>query len=149
MSTLLLDPGDEHWRAKTHLTQLRGGHVYAKVATVPLHRILMGSPPGCDIDHINGNTLDNRRSNLRIVSRSVNNVNSSKVWAKSGYKGVGFHPFSGLWYARMKKDGKVHSFGYHKTPERAHVARLHGEKALFGIQPQRRKVFLDAGIISE
>lgn len=43
-----------------------------------LHQLIMGkSPKGCVIDHINCNPLDNRRANLRFVTRAVNNLNSS------------------------------------------------------------------------
>lgn len=108
----------------------------------------MGSPPGLDIDHINGDRLDNRKSNLRAVSRSENNMNSDKVWSASGYKGVGLHKQSGLWYSRLKVGGKVLSLGYHKTPELANRARLLKEREVFGIQPQRRQFFVDAGLIA-
>lgn len=37
-----------------------------------MHRIIMNAPKGKDVDHINHNKLDNRRANLRIVSRSTN-----------------------------------------------------------------------------
>ena len=108
----------------------------------------MGSPSGFDVDHINGDRLDNRKTNLRVVTRSVNNMNSDRVWGASGYKGVGQH-VTGSWYARLKVNGKVRSFGYYKTAEEANVARLLGEMEAFGIQPRRRKFFIDAGIIAE
>ena len=37
-----------------------------------LHRILMNAQPGMDVDHINGNKLDNRKENLRVCTRSQN-----------------------------------------------------------------------------
>ncbi len=40
-----------------------------------MHRIIMDTPKGMDTDHINRNKLDNRKSNLRIVTRSANNLN--------------------------------------------------------------------------
>jgi len=54
-----------------------------------MHRVLMGARKGQRVDHINMDSLDNRRSNLRFVSRSVNQINSKPYSTnRSGYKGV-------------------------------------------------------------
>jgi hypothetical protein len=54
-----------------------------------MHRQIMGAKEGQEIDHINGNGLDNRRENLRIVTRSQNLANRPAFKSsKSGYKGV-------------------------------------------------------------
>lgn len=55
-----------------------------------LHRLLIGALPGEIVDHINGDTLDNRKSNLRIVSKQENNTNKCRNTNKksSKYKGV-------------------------------------------------------------
>lgn len=55
-----------------------------------LHRFLLNPKPGEIIDHINRNGLDNRRSNLRIVSASENSVNS-KTSSSTGEKNIYFH----------------------------------------------------------
>jgi hypothetical protein len=47
-----------------------------KRKTIHMHRIIMDAPPGRDVDHINHNGLDNRRCNLRIVSRAENSSNT-------------------------------------------------------------------------
>lgn len=44
-----------------------------------MHRILMGNPTVLKVDHINQNTLDNRRSNLRLVNTSFNALNTAKA----------------------------------------------------------------------
>lgn len=87
-----------------------------------LHRWIMDEeiPDGCLVDHINHNTLDNRRSNLRAVSHKENTQN--RVPHKnnaSGFRGVSLHRASGLWRAVVVADGKQHSLGYHRTPEEA------------------------------
>lgn len=55
-----------------------------------LHRLLVGALPGETVDHINGNSLDNRKCNLRIVSKKENNTNRSRNENKKSsiYKGV-------------------------------------------------------------
>lgn len=56
-----------------------------------LHRVIMRPGKGFFVDHINGNKLDNRRENLRIVTKSQNQMNSKKPFRSpktSKYKGV-------------------------------------------------------------
>ncbi len=79
---------------------------------------VIGHPlKGFVIDHINGNTLDNRRENLRIVSNRKNNQN--RYYHRSGEKllGASFHKASKLWRARIKINGKEKCLGYFKTKE--------------------------------
>lgn len=103
--------------------------------TLHLHREIIGAAPGVVVDHINGNGLDVRRSNLRLASRAENNRNrQSSLNAKTGFFGVSFHPLSGLYRARVHTGGREYC-SYHSTPRDAAVARdqlarsLHGEFA--------------------
>lgn len=69
-----------------------------------MHRVLLNPPKDKQIDHINGNGLDNRRMNLRIVTASQNNHNSRiRKDNTSGYKGI---------YWDKKKKQMVHSIIY-------------------------------------
>lgn len=90
-------------------------------------------------DHIrSGNTLDNRRSNLRIANQLENSRNSRiNRNNKTGFKGVSlFRP--GQWRADIRAGGKTIFLGLHSTPESAHAAycsaaeRYHGEFACTG-----------------
>ena len=54
-----------------------------------IHRLVMGNPKGMQVDHINGDTLDNRKENLRVCTRSQNMQNKKlHSHSKTGYKGV-------------------------------------------------------------
>ena len=56
-----------------------------------LHHLIMGQKPGLQIDHINGNRLDNRETNLRHVTRSQQKMNSARRRDnRSGCRGFGF-----------------------------------------------------------
>lgn len=74
-----------------------------------LHRFIIGANSGQFVDHINRNKLDNRKVNLRIVTRSEN-VHNSKIHVTntSGIKGVYFHKATGKWEAFINKDGKIY-----------------------------------------
>lgn len=72
-----------------------------------LHRMIMDAPSGMVVDHINGNTLDNRRENLRLC---LSKENVRYQCPKRGkYKGVFQHKGSSLWSAQIKKDGTRYS----------------------------------------
>lgn len=85
------------------------------------------------VDHWNGNTLDNRRGNLRLATFSQNAQNA-KLYktSKTGYKGVHFHKTSGRWRASITKNYKEISLGYFDTPEAAHKAYCDKATELFG-----------------
>lgn len=109
-----------------------------KKVTVRMHREILGLAHGYkrDGEHINGDTLDNRRDNLRIATRSQNARNRGKQSNnKSGYKGVHFHKASGKWIAEIGLNGKHIYLGLYSTPQLAHEAyckaaeQLHGEYA--------------------
>lgn len=101
---------------------------------VYLHRAIIGDTDGLDIDHIDGNGLNNRRINLRLATRSQNSWNARpQKNAASKYKGVASHKASGKWQVRIRHDEKQIWLGYYDDEEAAHAAyceaseRLHGE----------------------
>lgn len=72
-----------------------------KKTALTLHRYIMDAKTGDIVDHINGDSLDNRRSNLRLVTHRENSMNvvSSKRQKKGGYKGVTWHNKGQKWEA--------------------------------------------------
>ena len=85
-----------------------------KGKTVSMHRQIMDHPKGKHIDHINGNGLDNRRSNLRICSNRQNQQNQKNRQKKkiSKYPGVSFDKRVKKWRAYIHINGKQKSLGY-------------------------------------
>lgn len=77
-----------------------------------MHRIIMQAPDGVEVDHINGNTLDNRRENLRLATHQQNSWNQKKrTGSRSAFKGVCWHGQNSKWRARIKVSGKEIALG--------------------------------------
>lgn len=103
----LVDDEDYEWLSKYNWSltvpdRPSGGYAFRRDPKtgrmIGMHRMIMNPPEGFEVDHINGNTLDNRRSNLRIVSRAQSIVNRAAFKNnRSGYKGVSFNKATGLW----------------------------------------------------
>ena len=91
------------------------------------------------IDHIDGNGLNNDVENLRAATNAQNGRNrGAPKHNTSGFKGVSWHKKSNKWQAFIKFGGKQRHLGYLDTPEAAHEAykaaatKLHKEFANFG-----------------
>jgi hypothetical protein len=76
--------------------------------TIMLHRFIMNvSDPNVEVDHINGNGLDNRKENLRLCFNGENNRNSRPHRnSSSKYKGVCWHKKNKKWQADIYVNGK-------------------------------------------
>ena len=96
---------------------------------IELHRWIMDFPEkGNYVDHINHNTLDNRKENLRVVSNSDNLKNSRiRIDNKTGYKGVRFDRFRNKWSAEIKVNYKKIHLGRYEKFEDAVRARKNAE----------------------
>lgn len=89
---------------------------------VYMHRLIMGLKrgDGLQVDHINGDGLDNRRVNLRVVTHAQNQQNQTpQVGCSSRYRGVVWHKARGKWWARCKHQGRQYSAGYFADEDEA------------------------------
>ncbi len=103
---------------------------------VYLHRFLLGiNKRSIQIDHINGDKLDNRKSNLRITDAKGNGANKKpKKNGSSKYKGVSFRKrcIDNPWEASVESAGKNYYLGNFKTEIEAAKAYDAKAKELFG-----------------
>jgi len=87
-----------------------------KRKNLQMHRVIMCPPDDMFIDHINGNTLDNRRCNLRIVTTQQNAFN------RLGAKGCRWDEKRKKFYASIGIGGKYFNLGRYDTKEEARAA---------------------------
>lgn len=152
----LVDECDAHLAShKWYAWISKSGGVYAqrnvrnadgKQRTVTLHREALGLKPGePPVDHINGDGLDCRRANMRIVSQRENmrNVGGPQANNSTGFLGV--YRSGKRFGARIMVDGAMKYLGAFDTPAEANVARLAAERIFWGVQPRRAAAFAEVG----
>ena len=99
-----------------------------------MHRLVMGEPKGMDIDHRFGTGLDNQKSNLRVCTRSQNNMNRGKISkaTSSKYKGVCWSENEQKWLSLIKIKGKRIYIGSFVSEVKAAKAYDKKARELFG-----------------
>ena len=129
----LIDDTDYDWLSqwKWHALKHHSGYFYAvrmtpringKQKSIRMHRQILRLEPGDkrEGDHKNHNTLDNRRSNLRICTNRQNSMNRKSIPnTTSKYKGVCWDKRDKKWKAAIKVNGKVKNLGYFADEEEA------------------------------
>jgi len=111
---------------------------------VYLHQLIIGKvPKGKIIDHINQNTLDNRKVNLRVANKSINGYNSKIRYDNiSGFRGVSFDKARKLWIARIMINKKYVMLGRFATKQDA-LRRMDKEEIkIFGKTRRHRKLVM-------
>ena len=116
---------DWNWHAVVGATTVyaaRGMSAGGKSRTIILHRVLISAPDGMDVDHINGDGLDNRRANLRIATRMENLCNKSIYCNnKSGFKGVYWDRHNKRWRSRVRSGDFRKVREHSEDPSRLYV----------------------------
>ena len=89
----------------------------ARHKPIYMHRCIIKVPPGCVVDHINHNGLDNRKKNLRLATIAQNCQHSKKTSRKcsSKYKGLYWNKKDSAWHVRITTRGKTRYLGYFKN----------------------------------
>jgi len=107
-------------------------HVTPMREMLLLHRFIMNAPKGKYVDHINHDTLDNRRSNLRIVTPHQSNLNQHiRSDNTSGHKGVSWYERDLMWESYINTKGKKIFLGKFKELQDAIDARKEAEDKYF------------------
>ena len=101
--------------------------------TIVMHRVIMSAPNELQVDHINGNGLDNRKLNLRLVTPHQNNLNKGRSKHNtSGYPGVSWHKGERKWQAYIQVNEKPIFLGKFVLKDDAIKARQEAELIYFG-----------------
>lgn len=104
-----------HWHAARRPNTVYVAHSKPRPARgmLLLHRVVCAAPPGVEVDHRDGNGLNNRRANLRLATSGQNKANSRKRGGTtSQYKGVSWFQRTGKWHAEIQAHGQRHYLGY-------------------------------------
>jgi len=93
----------------------RKQYINKQYKSVYMHRFIVNAKNHEEIDHINGNSLDNRKINLRICTRSQNNANRKKYKVNSRFKGSWFDRSRNKWLSSIGYKGKTKFLGRFNT----------------------------------
>lgn len=113
-----------------------------------MHRLIMDAPVGYEVDHVNHKTLDNRKSELRIVTTSENAQNKKNLRTDSSSKitGVSWNKRKNKWQCYINKDKKRVSLGYYKDIEDAEKVVKEARVRLFHFSKEYTE---STGIVSK
>ena len=103
---------------------------YARVAWMLHHNSLI--PEAHEVDHLDGNPLNNSASNLRAVPKQINMQNRTRPHKQgtSGFLGVSWNKSERKWYAQLQHQRKHVHVGIFDTPEAAHQAYIEAKRRL-------------------
>lgn len=121
------------WKTDRRVYAIRTCRSGGKQRTVLLHRSIMGETDGLEVDHLDGDGLNNRRGNLRLATKSQNQMNARKRKTSAAkFKGVTFEGRRQKWVTRICKNGAITHLGYFKCQTAAAVAYAKASRELHG-----------------
>ena len=106
--------------------------------TVPMHRVIMKAQKGQEVDHKDGNGLNNQKENLRFATRAQNSANK-KSCNSTGFKGV--YKNKKRWSVNIGMDGKTKYLGSYSTKEEAALAYNRAAQEHFGEYAYLNEIF--------
>lgn len=128
-----------YWRRLRRNNSDRPGYAVAKTYVngqrilIYMHRLLIDAPKGMEVDHIDGDGLNNTRENLRLATRQQNLANTRiSRTNKSGYKGVSWDSVRNKWTAHIEINGRSINLGRFSEIQDAVAAYQSSAKNLFG-----------------
>lgn len=139
---------EDYEKIKKYCWYMSHGYIYAQNSNlngggvVSLHRLIMDcNDKNFIVDHINHNTSDNRKSNLRIVTKQQNAMNQSlRTNNISGVTGIHFVKEQQKWWARIKHNNKTINLGLYEDFSDAVKARKEAEDKYFGEYSYRKSM---------
>lgn len=140
----LVDAQDYEWLSRWRWNLVQG---YAArrndKSTVYMHREILGlgRGNGLECDHINGDRLDNRRVNIRIVTHAQNQQNMrSYRTSASGIRGIYWHRRDRKWKAKAQLYGRVYHVGSFESKEEAAAAITAWRKEYMPFSGEERRL---------
>jgi len=139
----IVDESDYEWLNQWKWCVCRNGYAkrnkYYKISkgaykskTIRMHRLIMSVEGSLQVDHIDGNKLNNLRNNLRICTLAQNNRNcGSRVKGKK-YKGVSWSKSAKKWHARIRSENINYHLGFFENEIDAVMAYNKAAKNLHG-----------------
>lgn len=129
----LVDDDDFEWLSQWKWYANKQGNKYYAMRNVSIgngrhrviriHREIIQTPEGMYTDHIDGDGLNNQKSNLRICTNQQNQFNrGGSNGTSSKYKGVHWYKQTKRWHARIKINGGLNHIGYFNNEEEAAIA---------------------------
>lgn len=130
----IIDDEDYEWLSGREWCAQKGKYTWYAVSIEAegknrMHRLILGADIGQQVDHQNHDGLDNRRTNIRIATRSQNGGNRLPVTGKSSkFKGVSFDRDTNKWAAYIRKNLRLIKLGrYHSEND---AAKAYDEAAI-------------------
>lgn len=131
LDTILNKP----WNTSAITNRNKTKYAVYKGSSYTMHKLLMGEKNGYQIDHINGNGLDNRRRNLRFVTPSQNCQNRNGFNKRGLPRGIQLRKFKNgreCYRVRIRRNGTLYNIGHYDTIKEANEAYNAKAKELYG-----------------